>query len=62
MPPVVLIAALIATLIATSAAPAAPTGTSTPPSPSSAQYFYPNTARDRLNHTLNSLAIGLKSA
>ena len=54
----VLIAAPLATLIAT---PAAPPGTPTPPSPPPAQYLYPSTARDRPNHTLNGLAIGLES-
>ena len=57
-PLVVLIAALIATLIVAPAAPAASAGTATPPSPPPAWYLHPSTARDRLNHTLNSLAIG----
>ena len=39
---------------------AAPTSTSTPPSPPPARYLYPSTARDRLNYILNSLAIGLE--
>ena len=54
-PPVIPIAAPPATPIA---APAAPTSTSTPPSPPPTRYLYPSTTRDRLNHTLNSLAIG----
>jgi hypothetical protein len=49
---VVPIAALLITPIATFAAPA------TPPSPPPAQYLYSSTARDRLNHTFNGLAIG----
>ena len=61
-PPVTLIAALPDTLIAVPLATltAVPTSIFTPPSPPSAWYLHPNTARDRLNHTLNSLAIGLK--
>ena len=39
---------------------AAPTSISNPLS-LPAWYFYPSTARDRLNYTFNSLAIGLKS-
>ena len=37
---------------------AVPINTSIPPGPPSARYLHPNTIRDRLNHTLNSLAIG----
>jgi hypothetical protein len=40
---------------------AAPAGTSTLPGPPSARYLHPSTARDRLNHTFNGLAIGLES-
>ena len=39
----------------------APAGTSTLSGPPPAQYFHFSTARGRLNHTLNGLAIGLKS-
>ena len=38
-----------------------PPGTSTPPGPPPARYLHPSTARDRLNHTLNGLAIGPES-
>ena len=51
--PVVPIAVPPATPIA---APVAPAGTPTPLSPP-AQYFYPSTAKDRLNYTLDGLAI-----
>ena len=40
---------------------AAPASTFTLFSPPPARYFYPGTARDRLNYTLNSLAIGPES-
>ena len=40
---------------------AAPAGTSTPPSPPPAQYLHPSTARDKLNYTLDGLAIGPES-
>ena len=40
---------------------AAPISTFTLSGPPSTQYLHPNTAKDRLNHTLNSLAIGLES-
>ena len=54
-PPVIPIAAPPATPIA------APAGTSTPPGPPPTRYLYPSTARDRLNHTLDGLAIGPES-
>ena len=54
-PPVIPIAAPPATPIA------APASTSTLPGPPPARYLYPSTARDRLNHTLNGLAIGPES-
>jgi len=56
IPPAIPTAAPPATPIA---APAAPT---TPPSPPPTRYLYPSTARDRLNHTLNGLAISPESA
>ena len=40
---------------------AAPASTSTLFGPPPTQYLHPSTARDRLNHTLNGLAIGLES-
>ena len=42
------------------ATPAAPASTSTPTGPPPARYLYPSTTRDKLNHTLNGLAIGPK--
>jgi hypothetical protein len=55
----------IPTLIATPsttpiATPATPASTSTLTGPPPARYLYPSTTRDKLNHTLNGLAIGLK--
>ena len=60
-PPVVPIAVPLITLIAAPAAPAAPASTATLSSPPPARYLHPSTARDRLNYTLNSLAIGPES-
>ena len=48
-------------LVVLIAAPAAPVGTFILPSPPPARYLHSSTTRDRLNHTLNGLAIGPES-